>query len=185
MRCAVFEQVEERQYPAARAPAAFLDDAEIDPPARRWRLRPAGFSEGRMDVADDGSAVLTRPAAIHRDDIDHHDVAWLVRKQFAAVRNHVERPLGKMHLIAAAGLRGELADCRHQYGVGQGFRQHTALIGSQPPLRRHHVDKRHRSLPPKVHALPTMTSGIGRSGWLCQASYSMMERLKGSSDVVQ
>ena len=87
-------------------------------------------------------AVLARPAAVHRDDIDHHDVAWLVREQLAAMGDHVERPLGEMHLIAAACFRRELADLRHQHGVGQGFRQHPALIGSQAPLRRHHMDKR-------------------------------------------
>src|SRR5947207_14327253 len=147
MRCAVAEQVEERQHATARAPAAFLDDAEIDPPARRRGLHPAGVRECGMDVADDGRAILARPAAVHRDDIDHHDVARLVREQFAAVRDHVERPLGKMHLIAAARLGRELADLRNQHGTGQRLRQYAPLIGIQAPLRGHHMDNGHRGSP--------------------------------------
>src|SRR5207249_5514506 len=132
-----------------------------------------------MDVTDDGRAILARPAAVHRDDIDHHDVARLVREQFAAVRDHVERPLGKMHLIAAARLGRELADLRNQHGIRQRLRQYAPLIGIQAPLRGHHRDNGHRAPSLPAHAADYDGWHSPGSGWLCQASYSTMERLEG------
>src|SRR5688572_32910959 len=51
---ALVEKIVERQHAAARAPAAFLDDAEIDPPARRGRLHAERFGQRGKDVAHHG-----------------------------------------------------------------------------------------------------------------------------------
>src|SRR5262249_42415095 len=68
---------------------------------------------------------------------------WLVGQKFAAMGDHVERPLEEMHLVAAPRLWDEPADLGHQYRVGKRLRQHAPLLGVNPPTRCHHVDEGH------------------------------------------
>jgi len=117
-------------HAAARAPAAFLDDAEIDPPAPT-ASSSAGLSERRMDVrmtVAGSSRVQQQSMTTTSSSMTSLGLSRAVRRRGRSI----QRPLGKMHLIAAARFRRQLADLRHQHGVVRSLPAH-GLIGSKPP----------------------------------------------------
>ena len=72
-----------------------------------------------------------------------------VRKQLAAMGDHVERALEEMHLDSRGGLRARgWPTSGTSTASVRVFASSAPLLGIQAPLRGHHMDKRHRASPP-------------------------------------